>query len=300
MNINRFCLRSVVKKDLEKLHKLALKGENGLSNLPKDKDHLYTMIDSSESDFYKVSSLLNRQALYLFVLEDLETQALVGLCGLQAGMGVSKKSYLITLKKQVCESQGVFGNVTHHRLKLKQVKNGPSVLISMFIDPDYRSLGLGKLCSLGRFLFIKQHPKRFKQSVCAELRGYHHKNVCPFWEEVLQPFFPMSYEQAISLMRDDTQFIKDFFPKGLILELLPKHIQALMGQTHPFTKGAKNILLKQGFIVKNQYCLFDLGPFLQAPLKAIDAFKYSQPFTQNTLDQFGDMSGRFLVSVGKH
>ena len=300
MSINRFCLRPIVNKDLTGLYELSLKSGSGLSNLPKDMDVLARMIEASESAFYKVSSLLNRDALYLFVLEHLETRSIIGLCGLRAGLGVLQPSYLITLKKQVCDASDTLKSKTHHRLQLKQIKNGPSVLVAMFIDPDYRSLGLGRLCSLSRFLFIKQHPKRFKRSVCAELRGYHYKNKCPFWEEVLQPFFPMAYEQAISMMRNNTKFIKDYFPKSLILELLPKHIQALMGQTHPFTKGAKNILLKQGFVDKNQFCLFDLGPYLQAPLNSIDAFKYTKAFTQDSLDEIAKHSGRLLVSEGKH
>lgn len=271
MKLEPFCLRPIKAQDLESCYQLALQSQAGLTNLPKDRKKLKRIIQKSESSLENKQKTIGSQ-LYMFVLENLETKEIIASCGITASMGSEYPVYLMTLKN-IKLSQWAPKEKLLHEIKLRKIHQGPSLLISMFIAPSYRKLGLGRLVSLSRFLFIHSHPHLFKQDIAAELRGFHQQEQSPFFEEILKPFFPMSYNNANQSLLNDSECIKAFFPKGLIFEHLPLHIQASLGKPHPATIGAQKVLLAEGFKKTGQFCLLDGGPFIKAKRSQILSYQ---------------------------
>ncbi len=98
-------------------------------------------------------------------------------------------------------------------LHLQKIHDGPTEIGSLFLRPEYRSKGRGRLLSLSRFAFIAAHPKRFSNEVIAEMRGVVHEDgTCPFWDAIARHFFEMDFPQADSLSTISKTFIEELMP----------------------------------------------------------------------------------------
>lgn len=295
MNLDYFIFRPIQITDLDALYQLTLLSQAGLTNLPKDKKKLSLIIKKSEQSLCDSQQDLFKKH-YMFLVENSLTKEIVATCGLVASMGAHHPSVLMELKYlNNCQKTDKPLQV----FKLKTIKKGPSLLISMFISPSFRKLGIGRMVSLSRFLFIHAHADRFQSRIAAELRGYHQYNRSPFWEEALQAFFPMSYQEANQKMLKDTGFISHYFPNKLIFQALPSHIQNILGKTHPSTLGAQKILLSEGFKVKSAYCLLDGGPFLEAPLDQVKCFQNIATFQDCSMLPLLNPQDSLIVCSGK-
>ena len=61
--------------------------------------------------------------------------------------------------------------------------DGYSELASLFLAPDARGGGLGRLLSFGRLAFMSQHADRFAPRYMADIRGWTDTaGVSPFWD----------------------------------------------------------------------------------------------------------------------
>ena len=122
------------------------------------------------------------------------------------------------------------------------IKNKPSSeLCTLYIHPDYRKSGLGRILSLVRFLYMAQYKRRFKSTVITEIRGILPDGRCPFWDYVISPFFKMTFPQADFLSQTSKEFIADLVPKyPIYVNLLPRFIDNLIGQAHSSSIGAEN------------------------------------------------------------
>lgn len=261
-----FVFRPIAEPDLLGLLALAQTIDGGLTTLPPDPGFLRERIDDSLRAF---SPLVRRPGSenYLFVLEDTATGELVGTSGIAARVGGFDPfySYEIRTERHMHAPRGI--DQTFSALHLKETHRGPTEIGSLFLRPDRRHDGLGRLLSLARFLFIARFPQRFDTTIIAELRGYlDQAGQSPFWEAVgrhffAQDFYTADYQSGLG----NKEFIADLMPRHpLYIALLAPAVQAAIGQVHPDTQPALTLLLAEGFAPTNEIDIFDAGPQLRA------------------------------------
>ncbi len=274
-----FIVRPIEKKDLNQLYQLAGKARAGLTTLPYNKKLLADKITDSLNSFSKNTKRPGNEK-YLFVLENTKTGRLVGTCGIVAEIGDDLPSYTYKIKTALKKSNllGVEKEIQY--LKLKKDYNGPSEIGTLFLDPSMRQKGCGRLLALSRYLLIAQYPKRFKPTIIAELRGVlDKKDHSPFWNAVCKHFFVVDFKKADLMVMHDKSFIEELIPRHPIyIPVLPKNVQATIGQVHKNTRPALNLLKQEGFSFLNEVDIFEAGPVLGAKIKSIRTVKKSQMF----------------------
>jgi arginine N-succinyltransferase len=136
---------------------------------------------------------------------------------------------------------------------------------TLFLEPERRGDGAGKLLSLSRFMLMAGAPDRFAETVVSELRGIVHLDGrSPFWEVVGRPFYRMDFDEADNLSAtSDNQFIIDLSPKHAIyVDLLPDSARGAIGETHPDGAPARRLLEREGLRFEGVIDIFDGGPLL--------------------------------------
>jgi arginine N-succinyltransferase len=269
-------------EDLDALWDLIGQANAGMTSLNINKEQLADRIERSHFGFRRLTERAEG-APYVFVMQDLDNDKLVGTSCIFSKIGGFEPfyAYRIVEERNYCELL----KQTHEIKSLHLIKthNGPTEIGSLFLRPEYRGHGCGKLLSMSRFAYIHAHPKRFASQTIAEMRGYLDPNgVSPFWEAIGSHFFKIDFPRADSLSTIDKQFIEDLMPKyPIYLELLPKEAIAVIGKVHPETKPALAMLESQGFVRTDQIDIFDGGPVVQCATQSIAAVQ---------------ATGRFLVA----
>jgi arginine N-succinyltransferase len=136
---------------------------------------------------------------------------------------------------------------------------------TLFLEPERRGDGAGKLLSLSRFMLMAGAPERFEETVVSELRGIVHLDGrSPFWEVVGRPFYRLDFDEADNLSAtSDNQFIIDLSPKHAIyVDLLPDSARGAIGETHPDGAPARRLLEREGLRFEGVIDIFDGGPLL--------------------------------------
>ncbi|MEX0330957.1 MAG: arginine N-succinyltransferase [Puniceicoccaceae bacterium] len=261
-----FLLRPVGESDLPQLKSLVSNIADGMTTLPEHPEHLQNRIHDSIRAF---DPRIRKPAgeVYLFVLEDTSTGQLIGTSGIISRVGGFDPFYTYKVNSYLQEYEPLNIHNTLQTLELIRNHKGPSEICSLFLHPDYRQKGTGKLLSLSRFLFMKAFPDRFDESVIAELRGFiDQAGQSPFWEAVGKNFFWKDYYEADVLSGiGEKDFIEALMPDHPIyVNLLPRTAREIIGKVHPQTEAAKAILLKEGFRETDEVDIFDAGPILQA------------------------------------
>lgn len=292
--------RPAAAPDLEMIYNLALKSGIGMTTLPKDKQLLKTRLAWAESSFKKAITEPNDE-YYLFVLEDIETQKVVGTSAIEAKTGVNTPfySYKVSKRTRVCHSLNIRSD--YEVLSLVNDNQNRSELCTLFLDPDYRKGHNGILLSKGRFLFIGNHPERFCPLIIAEMRGISdEKGISPFWEHIGRHFFKMEFSEADQLtISTNKQFIADLIPRNPIyIKLLAQEAQNVIGQPHQSTIPALNILLNEGFRFNQYVDIFDAGPTIEAPTSEIKSIKHSHVVTIKSLSD--EVSGSEYLLASEH
>lgn len=283
--------------DLDAIHHLAAQSGIGLTTLPKDKSLLRKRLQQAHDSCKKeVSKPLNEY--YLFVLEDPDNNNIIGISAIDANVGHDTPFYSYKLSKhtRICPSLQI-GN-TYKLLRLVNDFHGCSEMCTLFLHPQFRKGQNGLLLSKARFLFMAHHSQRFSHRVIADIRGVsNEQNQSPFWDSVGAHFFPFSYMEADRLtLATNKQFIADLMPRNPIyLPLLSAEAQAVLGQPHPASAAAMNILLKEGFHYNNYVDIFDAGPTLEASIQKIKTISSSYLIK---ISSFSDeiSSGNYLLS----
>jgi arginine N-succinyltransferase len=263
--------RPVRESDLPGLVALASSIAGGLTTLPANEEFLRDRIDASLRAF---ATRVKRPGgeCYLFVLEDTATGEVVGTSGLAACVGGYEPFYSYEIRTERYEHAPLKIQKQVSVLHLKEVHRGPSEICSLYLRPDHRRAGAGRLLSLARFLFVGAFPARFDETIIAELRGrLDEAGRSPFWEAVGRQFFEFDFYAADFLSGlGDKGFIADLMPDHPIyIPLLPPAVQAVIGQVHQNTEPALRLLLAEGFERTNEVDIFDAGPLLRASTKAI-------------------------------
>jgi len=268
-------IRPVEKTDLGEVLQLATKTGPGMTSLPADEDLLSKKIQNSVNSF-SIEPTKPGEESYRLVLE--EDKKIIGIAAISARIGGYEPfySYEIKTARHLSEKLGVDKEVAY--LELKKEHDGPSLIGSIFLDPDYRGKGLGKILSQARFFLVANFPDRFADSVIAEMRGViDTESQSPFWNGTVRNFFDMDFTKADHLSITDKGFIADLMPKyPLYIPLLREATQEAIGKVHEKTKPAMSFLLSQGFKPDGHVDIFDAGPRIQAKTSEIKTIKESK------------------------
>ncbi len=273
--IENFLIRIVREDDLEALYNLAKQTGPGMTSLPADKKLLADKIQESINSL-KIEPMSVGAEAYRFVLE--HDQTIVGVAAIRARVGGYEPSYSYEIKKNRKLSPALGVDKEVEFLELAKEHDGPTIVSSLFVAPEFRSFGYGRYLSLARFLFIANFPRRFTDTVIAEMRGYiNEAGKSPFWEGTIKHFFDMEFEKADFLSAKDKGFIAELMPKfPIYITLLPEEVSSSIGKVHRDTASALRYLEEQGFKRDGHVDIFDAGPRVSCKVEDIQAVKNSQ------------------------
>ena len=258
-------VRPICQADLNSLHDLAGMTGFGLTTLPRDQELLLERIKESEESFRRMSKRPHGES-YLFVMEDPATRRVVGTCGITSKVGGFEPFYTYRIETSVHHSEMLNVHKEIQTLTLVVEHNGPCEVGSLFLHPDYRREGNGRMLALSRFLFMAEHRQRFEPVVIAEMRGViDDHGGSAFWNAVGKHFFEIDFPKADYLSMVNKRFIADLMPRHPIyVPLLPAEAQAVIGQVHPDTRPALELLKSEGFHVTDMVDIFEAGPVVSA------------------------------------
>jgi arginine N-succinyltransferase len=293
-----FVIRPVTTHDIETYVQFAFSASLGILSMPKNRELLQKNIDKSIESF-GLEIMGPQNEFYLFALENSETNQVGGICGIASKIGVETPDYFFRLETSHPKPHGNLPLRESIRI-LKTVKetSGPSEICSLYITPEFRKEGLGRLLSLCRFLFIACFPQRFEEEIVALMRGYVDKNNSnPLWDHLGKYFLNIQYLELLQLQEGGRGFVSSMLPKyPIYLDLLPKEAAEALGKVHNNTKPALNMLMQEGFEMAQEYDIFDGGPKLIAHRNDIRAYKECKiAVVEDILSQDID-SDQFIVS----
>lgn len=255
-------IRPIERDDLDRLVELADRAGFGLTTLPRDRELLRKRILNSENSFRKQTEEPGGES-YLFVLEN-DRGAVVGTCAIVAKVGGYEPFYTYQIERTDHHSDVLDVHKQIPVLKLLEEHDGPTEIGSLFLEPDHREEGLGRLLSLSRFLFIAQFPQLFEDMIIAEMRGWIDEDgSSPFWDALGRHFFDVDLPTADYLSMKDKRIIAELMPEHPIyVPLLPEKARDVLGQVHERTKPALEILRKEGFEFAGMVDIFEAGPLI--------------------------------------
>lgn len=270
-----FVIRPVKVSDAHNFIDLVIMMHAGITSLPKDIDILKGKIEDSVYAFSTDLWAPNDET-YLFVLENIESKTLGGICGIYSKTGVQQPVYHYTIEDEV-HVNGKVRLPSQKILVTTSYSKGPSENCSLFLHPRYRRDGLGKLLSLSRLLFMASNRKRFDDIVVANLRGVFKKNgKSIFWEEIGRHFLDVEYETLQHRILEEPELVPALLPKHPIyLSLLSDELRSSVRQPHKNSAPALNMLLNEGFKLSNRIDPFDGGPSAEAFIDQINFIKHS-------------------------
>jgi arginine N-succinyltransferase len=252
--------------DLDALLELATLTGGGFTNLPADAGSLAERLAWSDASFARVADAPHNE-LYILLLEQAGSGRIGG-CGMVfSKIGVEWPFYSYKLGTLSQSSKELGRTFAMPFLSLTTDHDGASEVGGLFLRPDLRTGGLGRLLARSRYLFIAQHRARFGDKLLAELRGVlDEAGNSPFWDALGAKFFGMDFPQADAFNAiNGNQFIADLMPRHPIYTaLLPQSAQGVIGQPHPKGRAALAMLEAEGFSFDNYVDIFDGGPTVTA------------------------------------
>jgi len=291
-------IRPIAMDDLPALEALSHAAGFGLTSLPKDAKLLKRRIKASLRGFENLSDEdPPRGETYLFVLEDTAIGKIAGTSGIVSKVGGFDPFYGYQLETSVHASAQLHIRKEIQTLHLVEEHDGPCEVGSLFLSPDYRRGGNGRLLSLSRFLFMADHLDYFDPVVISELRGITDKTGrSPFWDAVGHHFFDIDFPSADYLSMVDKKFIADLMPEHpLYIPLLPYSAQSSIGKVQPETEPALAMLKSEGFELNGMVDIFDAGPVVRCPLKQIRSIRESAKLRVESIGPITEGTG-FLIA----
>ncbi len=270
-------IRPVDENDLKSLLELAQMAGFGLTSLPKDQELLSQRILESSRSF-SMAPVKPGGELYFFVMEDMEKGRVVGTSAIVSKVGGFEPFYAYRLEKRRHESLSLGIRKEIMTLHLVKEHNGPTEIGSLFLAPDSRKKGAGRLLSLFRFLFIANYPLRFERNVIAEMRGVvDQAGRSPFWEALGKHFFDLDFPVADYMSLKDKRFISELLPEiPIYAPLLPKSAQEVIGKVHKDTEPALKMLKSEGMRFQGMVDIFEGGPVIGCRADRVRVVKESQ------------------------
>jgi len=219
-----YLIRPITLDDLPALVDLTRLTGFGLTTLPNDERLLRRRIKESLRGFDKLAD--DDPPLgetYLFVMEHVPTKQVCGTCGIVSKVGGFEPFYAYRVETTIHQSQVLHVRKEIQTLHLVEMHSGPCEVGSLFLSPQHRAGGNGRLLSPSRFLFMADNPAYFDPMVIAEMRGVlDDQGHSPFWDAVGHHFFDIDFPKADYLSMVTTRFIDNLMPKQPIyFPLLP-------------------------------------------------------------------------------
>jgi len=264
-------IRDVQKTDLQGLKRLA--AVLNTVNLPNNEAVLEQLIDTSVRSFSgRIKNHLERE--YLFVLEDLRNEVIVGTSMViaQHGTYAAPHAYFEVSEREHY-SASLDRHFRHKVLSIGYNYDGPTEIGGLVVDPPWRSgpEKPGKQLSYVRFLYMAAHRRLFRDKVLAELMPPLDKDgKSVLWEALGRRFTGLTYQEADRLSRANKEFIKELFPQSdLYVTLMSERAQRVVGEVGPETKGVQRMLERIGFKYVERIDPFDGGPHYEAHLSDV-------------------------------
>lgn len=270
-------IRPIESRDLDDLLTLAGQSGVGLTSLPQNEETLSARIERALKTWQ--GELTQGEQCYLFVMEDTESQRVVGVSAIEVAVGLSEPWYSFRVGTQVHASKQLNVYKSVPTLFLSNDHTGHAELCTLFLAPSYRNGDKGKLLSKVRFLFMAAFRQHFSRKVIAEMRGFSDEHGrSPFWESVGRHFFSIEFAKADYLSGTGQKtFIAELMPKHpLYVEFLTEDAQKVIGEVHPQTAPARKLLESEGLHYQGYVDIFDGGPTLEADIDDIRTVKQSQ------------------------
>ena len=264
-------LRDVSKSDLPGLKRLAAVLNS--VNLPHNEDVLSGLIEKSVKSFTgKVKDPFERE--YLFVLEDLRNETIIGTSMIIAQLGRRDAPYIyVDVIDEERYSHTLDKHFKHTVLSIGYSYNGPTEIGGLILMPEYRRFPerLGQFISYVRFLYIKMHRDHFRDEVLAELLPpLEPDGTSHLWDALGRHFTDLTYAEADLLSKKNKEFIKGLWPEGaMYATLLSKQAQDVIGKVGHQTRGVEKMLRRIGFRYAERVDPFDGGPHFTAPTDEI-------------------------------
>lgn len=290
-----FLFREAAPGDEEAIFELA-RHLNSL-NLPPERPYIHDLLQRSVASF-RGSPDFDPNRRFLFVLEEQGTGRVVGTSMIHAQHGdfdephvffrvIQEERYADLRVTPTSEVHDV--HMRHTMLYLGQTYDGPTELGGLVLHPELRHhpAKLGRLLSLGRFVFIARHRGWFRDRLLAELLpplfqdpGTGGKTRSPLWDALGHKFTGLSYDEADRLSRFNKEFIWRLFPTMPIHAcLLPESVQDIIGQVGPGTIGAKRLLESIGFQYSGRVDPFDGGPHYECDTDQVTLIRDTRSHT---------------------
>jgi len=264
--------------DLDAIISLSENAGPGFTSLAVGADVLEQRLKKSVMS-YELTQEISPDHVYFLLLEDTEHGKVVGMSAIKAQIGIKDPFFNFRILRVGRKSAVTNRRYDMDVLMMVNEYNGASEVGSLYVLPDYRGAGAGRLISQARYMLMASDLDRFSDTVISELRGHvDDDGTSPFWDAVGRKFFQMDFTEADHISAEqDSQFILDLMPRyPIYVELLPKSARQVMGKTHPSGEGARHFLKSEGFRYNGLIDIFDGGPSMSAPINDIRTIKDSR------------------------
>jgi arginine N-succinyltransferase len=272
-----FILRCAKPEDLNSLVDLAK--QFNLLNLPGDKKILGDKIERSVASF--AGDLSKSESEYLFVLEDVEENLIVGSSLILPKHGtddVPHTFFKVLKKNHYSEDLGI--GFIHQVLRFQTDADGPTEVGGLLVDKSYRRRPekLGRQISFVRFNYIGLFPERFEDRLLCELTPpLTDEGRSEFWEALGRRFTGLPYQEADLLSQSHKEFIQSLFPEeDIYLCLLDTKARTVVGRVGESTKPAQYLLESIGFHYLEEVDPFDGGPHYGAKVQDLLPIKHGK------------------------
>jgi arginine N-succinyltransferase len=260
-----FRIRQSYREDVDQV--LAVAEHLDTVNLPHDRASVEGILDRSERSF--AGELSGPDLEYLFVLEDLGKQRIIGTSMIYAQHGTKRAPHIFfRVENDERYSITLDRYFVHRTLRIGYNYNGPTEIGGLILLPEYRRNphALGKTLSYVRFLFMRMHRPVFRDHVLSELLPpLEPDGTSKLWEALGRRFTGLTYQEADRLSKDNKEFIHALFPDDPIhTELLADDVRAVIGQVGQDTRAVEKMLRRIGFSYAEQIDPFDGGPHFVA------------------------------------
>lgn len=257
-------MRPVSLTDLKAVHALAVQAGGGMTNLPASEKTLKEKIEKAAASFAKNATKPGGE-FYMLVL-DMGGKAM-GTAAVFASIGETYGFVNYKINREFYYSESTKRRIERDVLVPTHDFTDCAEVGSLFISPEARGAGLGRLLARSRYMFIAQKPAIIADPVCAELRGWRAPDGAqPFWNAVGGRFFDMGFEEADAYNAAfGNQFIEDLMPRyPIYVDMLPEDARACLGRPHDSAAAALKMLKEEGFAYNNYVDVFDGGPLVDA------------------------------------
>ncbi len=291
-------IRPIQASDYDSLHRIAIESGHGFTSLPVNEELLQKRIARAEASFNKEVTQPGDEG-YLFVMEDTETNTVVGTSGIEAAVGLDDAFYHYHLGKVVHSSRELDIYNTVETLSLCNDYTGASEICTLFLSESHRKNNNGRFLSRFRFLFLAEHSERFADTVIAEMRGISDEDGrSPFWDWLEEHFFSMDFPTADYLTGIGKKvFIAELMPKyPIYVNLLSPEAQQVINKVHSKTVPALRLLEAEGFARRGYVDIFDGGPTVEATKDSIKTVQQSQKY-QVIIDEVNNEEKFFVCNT---